>query len=183
MQWNDAVRGRYQELLRALAKEFDGEVLGVNLPETAIDVVMDPAPQGFSCDAYFAAEMANMTFAREVFSKSHVVQYVNFWPCEWENDHNYMGRMFEFAAAHDIGLGGPDIVPYRKGQMKNSYPFFNKFKGELAFVGMAVQEPTLTYKNPKTGVPFTKEEFQAFAQDYLGANVIFWSTSSPWLKE
>ena len=66
--------------------------------------------------------------------------------------------------------------------MKNSYPFFNKYKGKLAFVGMAVQEPTLTYKNPKTGVPFTREEFQAFASDYLGVNAIFWSTSSPWLK-
>ncbi|MEO6298800.1 MAG: hypothetical protein ABIO62_04130 [Paracoccaceae bacterium] len=181
MQWNPAVRARYQALLAALAKEFDGQVLGVNLPETAIDIVMDPAPDGFTCDSYFEAEMANMAFARSVFKKSHVVQYVNFWPCEWENDHKYMSRMFEFAAAHDIGLGGPDIVPYRKGQMKNSYPFFNEYKGKLGFVGMAVQEPTLTYKNPKTGKPFTKAEFQAFAADYLGADMIFWSLSSPWL--
>lgn len=77
----------------------------------------------------------------------------------------------------------PDIVPYRKGQMKNSYPFFNKYKGKLSFVGMAVQEPTLTYKNPKTGKPFTKAEFAAFGTDYLGTDVIFWSLSSPWLKK
>lgn len=182
MQWNEPLRGRYQALLTALAAEFDGKVLGINLPETAIDIVMDPAPAGFTCDTYFEAEMKNMAFAREVFTKSHVVQYVNFWPCEWGNDQKYMSRLFEFAEAHDIGLGGPDIIPYRKGQMKNSYPFFNKYKGKLAFVGMAVQEPTLTYKNPKTGVPFTREEFQAFASDYLGVSAIFWSMSSPWLK-
>jgi hypothetical protein len=183
MQWNPAVRGRYQDLLRALAAEFDGKIQGINLPETAIDIVMDPAPKGFTCDAYFDAEMENMAFAREVFQKTQVVQYVNFWPCEWENDHKYMSRLFEYAAAHDIGLGGPDIIPFRKGQMKNSYPFFNEYKGKLPFVGMAVQEPTLTYKNPKTGKQFTKDEFQDFAQNYLGTNVIFWSITAPWLAK
>lgn len=183
MQWNPAVRERYQALLAALAERFDGRVYGVNLPETAIDLDEKNPPEGFSCDVYFAGEMENLAFARKAFSKSTVVQYVNFWPCEWENDHNYMGRIFEYAAANDIGLGGPDVIPYRKGQMKNSYPFFNKYKGKLSRVAMAVQEPTLTYKNPKTGKRFTKDEFVGFADDYLGADLIFWSTSSPWLKQ
>lgn len=182
MQWNPAVRARYQALLKALATRFDGKVYGVNLPETAIDIDMKADKTGFSCDAYFAAELENLTAAREAFASSKVIQYVNFWPCEWENDHNYMGRLFERAAASGIGLGGPDIVPYRKGQMKNSYPFFNQYKGKLDFVGMAVQEPTLTYKNDKTGKPFTKDEFTAFATDYLGVDAIFWSIESPWLK-
>lgn len=66
--------------------------------------------------------------------------------------------------------------------MKNSYPFFNQYKSKLALVAMAVQEPTLTYKNPETGKPFSKEEFVQFAEDYLGADIIFWSTTSPgWL--
>ncbi|KQV64580.1 hypothetical protein [Rhizobium sp. Root1220] len=182
-QWKPAVRERYQALLKALAGKFDGEVYGVNLPETAIDLDPKHVPEGYTCDAYFEGEMENLAFARKAFSKSKVVQYVNFWPCEWENDHNYMGRLFDFAAKNNIGLGGPDIVPYRKGQMKNSYPFFNKYKGKLAFVGLAVQEPTLTYKNPKTKKPFTRAEFTAFADDYLGADAIFWSTATPWLKK
>ena len=53
----------------------------------------------------------------------------------------------------------------------------------LKLVAMAVQEPTLTYRNPATKKPFTKAEFEAFAEDYLGADVIFWSTASPWLKQ
>lgn len=181
-QWNPAVRPRYQALLSALAGRFDGRVFGVNLPETAIDLDEKTPPKGFTCDNYFAGELENLSFARKAFTKSHVVQYVNFWPCEWDNDHNYMGRVFEFAAANGVGLGGPDIVPGRKAQMKNSYPFFNKYRGKLPLVAMAVQEPTLTYKNPKTGKPFTKGEFVRFAQDYLGADIIFWSTASPWLK-
>jgi hypothetical protein len=184
MQWNEAVRGRYQALLKALAERFDGRVFGVNLPETAIDVVEKDGDQtGFSCDAYFAAELENLGFARQAFAKSQVVQYVNFWPCEWENDHDYMGRLFAYAAEHDIGLGGPDIVPWRKGQMKNSYPFFNQYKGKLSFVGMAVQEPTLAYVNEETGKPFTKDEFVGFATDYLGVDAVFWSLETPWLNE
>ena len=181
-QWNPAVRQRYQALLAALAARFDGRVFGVNLPETAIDLDEKAPPKGFSCDNYFAGELENPSFARKAFTKSHVVQYVNFWPCEWDNDHNYMGRMFEFASANGVGLGGPDIVPGRKAQMKNSYPFFNKYKGKLSLVAMAVQEPTLTYKNPKTHKPFSKGEFARFAEDYLGADIIFWSTATPWLK-
>jgi hypothetical protein len=182
MQWNPAVRERYQELLKALAERFDGRVFGINLPETAADIDVKRDRTGFSCDAYFDAEMKNLARAHAVFTRSHVVQYVNFWPCEWADDHKYMERIFSFAADNGIGLGGPDVVPNRKGQMKNSYPFFHDYKGKLDLVAMAVQEPTLTYKNQKTGKPFTKEEFTEFAQNYLGADLIFWSPTSPWLK-
>lgn len=181
-QWDPAVRQRYQALLAALAKRFDGKVYGVNLPETAIDIDEKNLPAGFTCDSYFAGEMENLAFARKAFQKSHVVQYVNFWPCEWDNDHNYMGRLFAYASANNIGLGGPDIVPNRKAHMKNAYPFFHKNKQTLPLIAMAVQEPTLTYKNPQTGKPFTKAEFVRFGESYLGADIIFWSTTSPWLK-
>jgi hypothetical protein len=182
LQWNAALRMRYQALLEALARQFDGRVYGVNLPETAIDIDKKQDKTGFSCDAYFEAEMANIAVARAAFTKSHVVQYVNFWPCEWENDHNYMARLFAYAVESKVGLGGPDVIPWRKGQMKNAYPFFNKLKGKLALVAMAVQEPTLTYKNPKTGKRFTRDELTEFARDYLGADIVFWSAESPWLK-
>ncbi|HDS5875072.1 TPA: hypothetical protein QH331_000447 [Enterobacter roggenkampii] len=181
-QWDPAVRQRYQALLAALAKRFDGEVYGVNLPETAIDLDKKNPPAGFTCDSYFAGEMENLAFARKAFQKSHVVQYVNFWPREWDNDRSYMGRLFAYASANSVGLGGPDIVPNRKAHMKNAYPFFHKNKQTLPLIAMAVQEPTLTYKNPETGKPFTKAEFDRFAENYLGADIIFWSTASPWLK-
>jgi beta-lactamase class A len=181
-QWNLPLRKRYQALLMALAHRFDGQVDGVNLPETAIDLDPKHPPRGYSCDAYFAAEMENLSVARASFHTSRVVQYVNFWPCEWNNDHRYMSRLFDFALRHDLGLGGPDIVPGNHAQMKNAYPFFHRYKGRLAYVAMAVQEPTLTYRNPRTGKLFTKEEFTAFASDFLGVDTIFWSTTAPWLE-
>jgi len=182
-QWNPAVRARYQKLLQALAQEFDGRAFGINLPETAIDIDIKNDQTGFTCEKYFAAELENLAFARKVFSKSHVVQYVNFWPCGWNNENEFMSRTFELAHANRIGLGGPDIVPYKQAHMKNSYPFFNRYKGKLSLVAMAVQEPTLTYTNPETKKPFTREEFVAFAENYLGVDIIFWSVTTPWLQD
>lgn len=181
-QWNPAVRARFQALLSALGKQFDGRIMGVNLPETAIDIDRKHDKTGFTCDRYFDATLQTMKLAKSVFHRSYVVQYVNFWPCEWNDDHHYMSRIFAFAERNAIGLGGPDIVPWKKGQMKNAYPFFHQYKGRLPLVAMAVQEPTLRYINPKTGKPFTRAEFTAFGADYLGANIIFWATRSPWLK-
>jgi hypothetical protein len=107
---------------------------------------------------------------------------VNFWPCSWGDERGYFKRFFEIAAQEHIGVGGPDIVPNRPGQMKNSYPFFNRYKDKVPLVAMAVQDATLTYINPATKRQFTHEEFVAFARDYLGVDVIFWDVSSPWLK-
>lgn len=180
-QWHPAVQQRYQKLLAALAKQFDGRVLGINLAETAIDIDMNI--NGFSCDQYFNATMENIGFARSVFKKSYVVQYVNFWPCEWNDDHRYMSRLFDFAYKNGIGLGGPDIVPEKKAQMKNAYPFFHRYQGKLDVVAMAVQEPTLAYINSRTKKPFTRDEFYHYAKNYLGVDIIFWSTKSPWLNQ
>lgn len=179
-QWNPAVRKRYQALLSALAKQFDGRIYGINLPETAIDIDQKNDKTGFTCDKYFDATIENMTFARQAFRRSYVVQYANFWPCEWNNDHRYMSRLFAAALENGVGLGGPDIVPGRKAQLKNSYPFFHAYKGRLPLVAMAVQEPTLTYTNPQTGKPFTRGDFTDYAKGYLGVDIIFWSITAPW---
>lgn len=176
-QWNPALSERYQKLIAQIALKLDGRIYGINLPETSADIDFKAeSKMGFTCDRYFESTLKNINFAKKVFKKSYVVQYTNFWPCEWENDHKYMSRFFENAVINGIGLGGPDIIPYRKGQMKNSYPFFNKYKRKLPIVAFAVQEPTRTYTNPKTGKKFTDEEFLDFGENFLGVNLIFWST-------
>jgi hypothetical protein len=181
-QWDPEVRARFQALLTALARRFDGRIAGIVLTETAADVARDAPPEGFDCDSYFAAESENALFARRAFRRSQVVQYVNFWPCGWNDANHYLSRFFALAAAHRIGVGGPDIVPWWPGQMRNSYPFIRAFRDRVPIVAMAIQEPTLEYLNPRTQRPFTREEFEAFATDYLGVDIIFWSKDSPWLR-
>jgi len=181
-QWDPNVRRRFQSLIGALAKRFDGRISGLVLTETALSVQKE-RPQDFDCDAYFEAEKENALAARRAFKRSHVIQYVNFWPCEFANARGYMSRFFDFAAANRIGVGGPDIVPWSKGQMLNSYAFIRVYQDKVPIVAMAVQEPTLEYDNPETGKPFTRQEFQRFASVYLGVDDLFWSKDSAWLKE
>ena len=179
MQWNKSVRKDFQAMLGALAKQFDGKVYAVNLPETSIDLSAKIPPSGYTCDNYFNATIENIMFLRNIFKNSYVIQYVNFFPCEWDNDHDYMGRLFKLAMRNNIGLGNPDTVPYKKAQMKNSYQFFNKYKGKLPLVAIAIQEPDYTYTNPQTKNKFTTHELASFAQSYLGANIVFWNVEEP----
>lgn len=176
--WDPAVRQRFQLLLRKLAAEFDGKVYGINLPETAVDFDEKHLPEGFTFDRYFDAVRDNISVARSAFNQSAVVQYVNFFPGEWNNDHHYMSRFFSYAIKNHIGVGGPDGLPYHKAQMQNSYPFFHAVKGKL-LTSIAIQEPDYTYTNPKTALPYTFSEFYYFVRDYLGANIIFWNTQEP----
>jgi hypothetical protein len=181
-QWDPVVRQRFQKLISALARQFDGRIAGLILPETALGLPKE-LPKGFTCDGYFEATKENALAARRAFKQSHVVQYVNFWPCEFANARGYMSRFFDFASANRIGVGGPDIVPWSKGQMVSSYAFIRVYQDKVPVVAMAVQEPTLEYINPATGKPFTRQEFLRFAMVYLSVDDLFWSKDSPWLKE
>jgi hypothetical protein len=111
-----------------------------------------------------------------------VVQYVNFWPCEWNNDKKFMSRAFEFAHANGIGLGWPGHRALQEGADEKRLSILQSVQRQVELVAMAVQEPTLTYTNPETKKPFTREEFVAFAEGYLGVDIIFWAPASPWLK-
>ncbi|KAJ7933443.1 hypothetical protein B0H13DRAFT_2507114 [Mycena leptocephala] len=177
-QWNTALRGRFQALLRALGDESDGEVYGINLPETAIEI--DESKNGFSNVSYFRATLENAAFARSVFARTRVVQYINFWPDAYA-DEQVMGETFAFMEKHDVGVGGPDDIPYHEAQEENSYPFMREYKGRLPLQVIAVQEPDLSQLNPTTGKPFTRGDFTRFAEE-LGCQIIFWATSTPWLN-
>ncbi|HAT2076570.1 TPA: hypothetical protein I8001_002495 [Legionella pneumophila] len=180
--WDPAVKARFQLLIQKLASQFDGKIYGINLPETSADFDPDHMPKDFTPDKYFYSVIDNISYLKKVFQKSSVIQYVNFFPEEWNNDHHYMSRLFAFAMKHDIGLGGPDVVPYKNSQMKNSYPFFHKFKGRI-LTAIAIQEPDYTYKNPSTGDFYTFSDFYSFSKEYLGASILFWNVEEPFFSD
>ena len=182
-QWNPKVQKRFQKLLTYLGNELDGKIAGINLPETSIDVENINEKNKANCDKYFNAVLNNMDVLKKAFKHSFAVQYVNFFPGEWNNDQKYMQRLFEYAVKYKIGLGNPDTVPFRKGQMKNSYQFFNKYKEKLSLIAIAVQEPDYTYTNPKTKKKFTVKELYDFDRDYIGADIIFWNIQEPEFTE
>jgi hypothetical protein len=83
-RWDPAVRQRFIKLLQALASEFDGNIEGINLPETAIDFGSSGKfhPTGFTYEGYLESVKEVMTAAREAFSQSRAIQYANFMPGE-----------------------------------------------------------------------------------------------------
>lgn len=180
VHWNEHVRERFQALLKAMSNELDGRIYGMNLAETSVEPEQNKS--NFTCQGYFDGQLENAGYAASVFHKSYVVQYVNFWPCGWANANNYMSTSFEFYAKHGVGVGGPDLIPYKKGQEDNSYPYISEYRDKVPISVVAVQEPDLQAINPNTSKPFTKQEFTDFAANRLGSKIIFWAESSPWLS-
>ncbi|QEO57068.1 hypothetical protein [Francisella marina] len=179
-QWNPKVNKRFHKLIGQLAKKYDGKIAGINLPETSIDIDDKFLTDKF-CKTYVDSVVSNMLYLKKQFKQSKVVQYINFLPCEWNNDHGFMQEIFDIAIKNNIGIGNPDTVPYRNSQMKNSYQFLYKYKADINTIAIAVQEPDYTYTNPKTLKKFTPAELYDFDKNYIGANIIFWNIQQPQL--
>ncbi|UNI18831.1 hypothetical protein JDV02_005077 [Purpureocillium takamizusanense] len=180
-QWNPRVRERFQALLSAMAAKLDNRIYGINLAETSIEV--DHKSNNYSDEDYFRGSLENAAYARSVFNHSHVVQYMNFWPDGWGNAKDRFNTSFDFLAKHNVGVGGPDLIPFKPGQENNSYRFIRAYHDRLPITVVAVQEPTLKEENPYTHKPFTKAEFVDYAEKNLSVSIIFWATTSPWLLE
>lgn len=148
-QWNPTVRTRYQALLKALAEQFDGKIYGLNLPETSIEV--NQTANGYTHEGYFNGELENAGYAAAVFTKAYVVQYVNFWPDGWADDNNRFTDSFNYFAEHGVGAGGPDLIPGKTGQVRNSYPFLAEYHDKVPVTVVAVQEPDLAETNRRLG--------------------------------
>jgi len=181
-RWDPAVRARFARLLDALAREFDGVIEGVSLPETAIGFE-SPAfhPPGFTFDAYAAGVQATMRDARRAFTRSCVIVYANFMPGEAlpAVDHGYLKGIYALAARIGVGVGGPDLLPNRRGQQANSLPLIAaRSAGVVA--GMAVQDGNLADVDPATGSPVTVDALYRYATDRLRLDYIFWGIEEPY---
>jgi hypothetical protein len=181
-RWDPAVRGRFIKLLEVLGKEFDGRMAGLVIPETAVGF-HDPKlhPPGFTYEEYAAGIREMMSGARRAFPRSHVIIYANFMPGEWlpGNDKGYLRSVYAHAHSIGAGVGGPDILPHRRWQLRHSYPLIAaRPPGVVAAV--AVQDGNLAEKNPATGERVTVAELYRFAKDYLRLDYIFWGTEEPY---
>lgn len=181
-RWDPAVRERHAKLLQALAREFDGAVEGIVLPETAIGFD-DPArlPAGWSPEAYATAIREMLSSARRAFQRSCVVIYANFMPGDsLSNDgRDYLRSVHAHAAAIGVGVGGPDILPCRPWQRLNSLPLIEKRPAGV-IAAMAVQDGNLADRSRDTGKQITVAELYDFATTRLRLNYIFWGTEEPY---
>jgi len=181
-RWDPAVQPRFHKLLVALGGEFDGKIDGINLPETAVDFGDTGRlfPPGFTPTVYRDAEITNMKALKLAFPKSVTMQYANFMPGEWlpMSDRSYLRTIYARARQLRVGVGGPDLLPYRKGQMNHSYPLLRSLHG-IEPTGIAVQDGDYDCVNPRTGKPVTIAELVRFASEYLKVDYVFWCTQEP----
>lgn len=186
LRWDAAVQERFKKLLLALGREFDGRIAGINLPETAIEFGVSGRlfPPGYTPAGYRNAVLANMAALKRAFPKSVTMQYANFMPTEWlpGKDLGFLSSVYRRAAQLKVGVGGPDLLPYRAGQMQHCYPLIRAANGSVP-TGVAVQDGNYGAVNPRTGKPNSIADLIAFATDYLRVDYIFWCTEEPYYSQ
>jgi hypothetical protein len=184
-RWDPAVQGRFHKLLDALGREFDGRVEGVNFAETSAGVGESGRlfPKGFTFEVYRDAVITNMRALRRAFPRSVVMQYANFMPGEWlpAEDRGYLRAVYRAAKELKVGVGGPDLLPHRRGQLNHSYPLIREASGFVP-TGIAVQDGNYAEPDPQTGKPLTVPELLRFATEYLRVDYVFWCTEEPYFS-
>lgn len=184
-RWDPAVQKRFWKLFAGLGREFDGKIEGINLAETAVEFGTTGKlfPKGFTPERYRDATLENMAALKRVFLKSTTLLYANFMPVEWlpQNDRGYLRSVYRRAAELHLGVGGPDLLPFKPGQMHHSYPLIRAFRG--APKGIAVQDGNYELVNPKTGKRITIAGLIDFARSYLQVDYVFWCTQEPYYSK
>ncbi|HEX6182465.1 MAG TPA: hypothetical protein VFZ44_01045 [Pyrinomonadaceae bacterium] len=182
-RWDPAVQERFHKLLSALGREFDGRVEGINFAETSVGVGRSGRlfPKGFTFEVYREGIITNMKALRRAFPKSVVMQYANFMPGEWlpDEDKGHLRAVYKAAKEQKVGVGGPDLLPHRRGQLNHSYPLIRDASGVVP-TGIAVQDGNYAEPNPRTGKPLTIPELLSFATEYLKVDYVFWCTEEPY---
>jgi hypothetical protein len=193
-RWNPKVRARYGALLEALGEEFDGEIAGINLQETAIEVSKDADPT-FSEAVYAEAIKDNMRNLKSAFPNTTTMQYANFMPGEWLpwTNKGYLKGIYETGQEIGVGLGAPDLMYKRRGQL--NHPIAMMHEGEFSVpLGIAVQDGNYV------GSTGADEHFEgrkdegietnsavpllhAFAKDFLKVDYMFWADQKPYFQK
>ncbi|MBD0319164.1 MAG: hypothetical protein ICV87_02455 [Gemmatimonadetes bacterium] len=181
-RWDPAVQARFHKLLAALGRELDGQVEGINLPETSMVFGTTGRlwPAGYTPARYRDVVIQNMRALKRAFPRSIAMQYGNFMPGEWlpADDRGFLRAVYDEAREIGVAMGGPDVFPYRRGHMNHSYPLIRAHHGD-APTGIAVQEGNYAAANPTTGKPVTIAELLGFARDYLCVDFMFWYIEEP----
>jgi hypothetical protein len=186
-RWNKQVQIRFALLLRELGKEFDGAIEGINLQESAIgvDSKIDTA---FTPERYTESLKINMLALKQAFPSSTTMQYANFIPGEWlpGDDKGYLRSIYKYGEEIGVGLGGPDLMIKRKGQLNHTIAMMHEGTYTVP-LGIAVQDGnyieqtgnSIAVSNRKNIVPV----LHAFAKDFLKVRYMFWACEEPYFTE
>jgi hypothetical protein len=146
----------------------------VVIPESA--TTFDPATanaMAYTADKYTRSVEAGMQALKDAFPHTVVMQYVNMPP-------ESIQPLSEYAKAHRIGFGGPDIYPFDpvlNDPQRGVYRLYAALAGAVP-LGAAVQQNDYTQRGAFRGPPGETpvKEIYEFGRDKLHLNYIFWGT-------
>lgn len=194
-RWNIKVQERFASFLMALGNEFDGKIEGINLQETAIGV-NEKIEITFSEEAYVQGIKNNMRALKTAFPNSTTMIYANFIPGEWlpYEDKGYLKGIYKYGEEIGVGLGGPDLMVTRKGQLNHALTQMHEGQFSVP-LGIAIQDGNyigmtgadLDYNESTDLVNNTRKNIvpmlHAFAKDFLRINYMFWVNQKPYFEE
>ncbi len=186
-RWNPQVRERFALLLEALGRDFDGKIEGINLQESCIGV-SEEYDSSFSPEIYAQALKANMLALKKAFPESTTMQYANFMPGEWLpwDDFDYLRSIYRYGEEIGVGLGGPDLIIKRKGQLNHTIAMMHESRYTVP-LGIAVQEGNYIEETGSDKIVAERENLvpmlHAFAKDFMRVNYMFWVYQEPYFSE
>lgn len=186
-RWNPKVQGRFALLLKALGEEFDGKVEGINLQESAIED-KSKTDTSFTPQRYTESLKINMLALKKAFPHSTTMQYANFMPGEWlpNDDKGYLRSIYQYGQEIGVGLGGPDLMIKRKGQLNHTIAMMHEGRFTVP-LGIAVQDGNYIEQTGNNDVVDTRENIvpllYAFAKDFLKVRYMFWVCQEPYFSE
>lgn len=192
-RWHPKVQARFHALMTALGEAFDGEIEGINLQETAIDVAPETDPS-FAPALYAQAVQNNMRALKSAFPTSTTLQYANFMPGEWLpwEDEGYLRGIYETGEEIGVGLGAPDLLVKRRAQL--NHPIALMHEGTYtAPLGIAIQDGNYVggtgadahFQSRNEGGLETQSQvpmLQAFAKEFLRVDYMFWVDQAPYFE-
>lgn len=186
-RWNPAVQARFSALLAALGQEFDGAIEGINLQETSIEVTAEQAAF-FTPQEYAAAIKQRMGALKAAFAQSVTLQYANFMPAEWLpfEDMGYLRGIYAYGAEIGVGLGAPDLMPQRKGQLNHAIALMHEGQFDVP-LGIAVQDGNYIGETNSNQILGERRNLvpmlHGFAADFLKVDYMFWVNQEPYFTQ
>jgi hypothetical protein len=186
-RWNEAVQERFAALLFELGERFDGRIEGINLQETAIGVTNE-LDSSFTPVKYVAALKTNLLALKKAFPRSTTMQYANFMPGEWLpwEDKGYLRAIYSFAEQIGVGVGAPDLMVRRKGQLNHALAMMHEHEYSVP-VGIAIQDGNYIGLTNSAKVVSRRRNLvpllHGFAEGFLRVDYLFWVDQSPYFEE
>jgi len=186
-RWNKNVQERLACLLTALGQAFDGKIEGINLQESAIGV-SNEFDKSFTPALYVESLKTNMLALKKAFPKSTTMQYANFIPGEWlpDDDKGYLKSIYQFGEKIGVGLGAPDLMVRRKGQLNHALAMMHENNYSVP-LGIAVQDGNYIGETGTTEIMNERKNIvpllHAFAKDFLNVQYMFWVNQEPYFEQ